>query len=84
MNSDIDTILKDLNSWKNSKNIANAKKAEKVANYLRDFQDGEISKSELQKLLESQVAIDEMKASAEEMRLVKKINDLSDLIRNLF
>ncbi len=83
MKQEIGKILKDVVLWKLSKNIAAAKKAEKIERYLKEFQAGEITERELVKLLEQQAVIDQMNASAEEMELTRKINDAVGIIKTL-
>jgi len=84
MNPEINKILQDAISWKNSKNIAHVRKAKKLETYLQDFQAGELTENDLKKLLDQLSAIDRMNYSAEEMKISRKINDAISAVKDLF
>lgn len=83
MKTEFENILKEVILLKKSRNARIVRKAEKIESYLNDLDKGDITESELKKLLGNQVIIDKMNEFADEMELAKKVNDLASAISKI-
>jgi cell shape-determining protein MreC len=76
----INDLVSQLNIFSNNSNEEAALRAKKVAQYMQQFNDGELTKDEVAELIDDLVKIDIVKKYGNELDITQKINKISNLL----